>query len=169
MKITWLAPFLLTVQLCFIYGIVLGQSVETAWQSGCAGNDSEVVFYILPGPNCSSFPNVTSPGGWVVNPSSGVTIMPIETGPGTYNQVRMKFANPGLYLVWANYTCSFGGGSGSATPKEFDVDAAPGPPSLTISADKTTICGNGSESVTFTANPTNGGSSPSYEWRIGGV
>src|SRR5690606_21450135 len=89
MKITWLAPFLLTVQLCFIYGIVLGQSVETAWQSGCAGNDSEVVFYILPGPNCSSFPNVTSPGGWVVNPSSGVTIMPIETGPGTYNQVRM--------------------------------------------------------------------------------
>ena len=45
-------------------------------------------------------------------------------------------------------------------------------PSVTITSSSTSICTtapNGSTPVTFTATPTNGGSSPSYQWKNGGV
>ena len=41
------------------------------------------------------------------------------------------------------------------------------PASVTIGASENSIC-NGN-SVTFTANPVNGGSSPSYQWKLNGV
>jgi hypothetical protein len=41
-------------------------------------------------------------------------------------------------------------------------------PAVTLSQSQSPICGNGSNSVTITANPTNPGSSPTYSWSNSG-
>src|SRR4029450_6932289 len=55
----------------------------------------------------------------------------------------------------------------TATSNAITVTASSVTPSVSISASSTSICS--SSSVTFTATPTNGGTSPAYQWQINGV
>lgn len=159
-RVSLLFILILTVQ------FALAQTVNTTSSSGCTGN-TEVVFYIIPGSTCGS-PTIYNPSSWSVSPSGGVTITPVANTatPPSYLQIRVKFANAGTYSIHANYGCSGGGSSGTASRTGFQVNPVV-TPSVSITSSATTICQGAT--VNFSASPTHGGASPSYQWQINGA
>ena len=68
------------------------------------------------------------------------------------------FSDSGVYIV----TATVNGCTSNSVSDTVTILPVPGAPSVTASANFTTI--NTGQSVTFTANVTNGGSTPVYQW-----
>ena len=84
----------------------------------------------------------------------------------------VTFTTSGLtngQVVTCVMTSNLGGVTGSpATSNGITVTVNPVvTPSVNISSNDTTICPN--QNVTFTATPTNGGSTPAYQWKSNGA
>ncbi|ACU08393.1 protein containing immunoglobulin-like domain [Flavobacteriaceae bacterium 3519-10] len=116
----------------------------------CAG--STQIFSVDPVANGTSYT-------WTVNTASGWSIL---SGQGT-NSITVKIGTSSANVsVNATNSCSTGYG-----PYKWVTVTPNLPASVSISANSgTTICA-GSQ-VTFTATPINGGTAPSFQWKVNG-
>ena len=111
----------------------------------CSGSSQSYSIASVSGATSYSW---TLPGGW----SGTSTSTSINVTAGT---------SGGNISVTANNSC------GSSSPQIVAVSVSPNvTPSVSINATQTTICTG--TNVTFTATPTNGGSTPSYQWKLNG-
>ncbi|MCY1022694.1 gliding motility-associated C-terminal domain-containing protein [Pyxidicoccus sp. MSG2] len=105
----------------------------------------------------------TGPGtvtSWSV--SSGATLLSGGT-PGA-SHIQLKWDSP-AFGAYVNAYYNNNGYSGGVTYSNINI-AASVTPSVSITANQTNICPGAS--VTFTASPVNGGSSPYYSWYVNG-
>ncbi len=108
--------------------------------------------------------STNSPTGWTWSFSPSTVTYTGGTSASSQNP-QVIFNNAGVYQV--SLTASNGAGSDAEVkPAHINVTAAV-TPSVSISSSATTICAG--DIVNFTATPTNGGTSPSYQWKVNGV
>lgn len=96
---------------------------------------------------------------WKVNGSN------VGTSSSTYTSTALANNDVVTCVLTSNATCATGS---PATSNPVSMTVNPNlPVSVSISASATTICSG--TSVTFTATPTNGGSTPGYQWKLNGA
>ena len=108
--------------------------------------------------------STNTPSGWNWSFSPSTVAYTGGTSASSQNP-QVTFNNPGVYQV--SLTASNGAGSDAEVKSAYINVAAPLAPAVSIVASNTTICAGAN--VNFTATPTNGGSSPSYQWKVNGV
>jgi uncharacterized protein (TIGR02145 family) len=151
--------------------------------NGCIGRDT-VVLSTTPVPTVSNSPPLvktictgestnipltSSPPGasfhWTASLSSGnVTGFSADSGLVINQVLTNPLATPGIVIY--HITPKIGSCSGSKV--DYQVTVNPGDSvKVSISASGNNICSG--TLVTYTATPTYGGSSPSYQWKVNGV
>ena len=89
---------------------------------------------------------------------------PVGTNSATYTTTTLANGNAVSVVMTSNASPCLTGSP--ATSNTVTMTVNPNlPASVSISATATTICAG--TSVTFTATPTNGGTTPSYQWYVG--
>ena len=146
-----------------MFKINLGSSYQMFDSKEASGSDPRLIitYTILTPPtaNISGNTNIcggesttlTASGGTSYLWSTGATTSSINVSPFTTTQycVTVTDANG-----CTDQTCATVNVTSSVTP------------SVSVSASSTTICSG--DNVAFTATPTNGGSTPSYQWKLNG-
>lgn len=97
---------------------------------------------------------------WKVNGSNVGTNSPTFTSTSLANNAQVSV----VLTAAGNVSCL---STSTATSNVITMTTATKAASVSINASSTTICAG--TNVTFTAIPTNGGSSPSYQWRLNGI
>ncbi|GIV43229.1 MAG: hypothetical protein KatS3mg035_0352 [Bacteroidia bacterium] len=135
-----------------------------------------------PSVTISASPGTTICAGQTVNFSASITGLPfaptyqwqINTGMGftniagatssTYSTSSLN--NGDVIRLRITYSGPCNSGSTFSNQLTFTITSSV-TPSVSITASSNPICSG--QSVTFTATPTNGGSSPTYQWQLNGV
>ncbi len=142
-------PFTVVVNPNLPVSVTIGASATTI----CSG--TSVTFTATP-TNGGTTPSYQ----WKVNGTV------VGSNSATYNSTTLTNGNTVSVVMTSNATpCSIGS---PATSNNVTIIVNPNlPSSVTIGASATTICSG--TSVTFTATPTNGGTTPTYQWKVNGV
>ena len=163
-------------------GLADSYSVTVTNPNNCTGSDT-VQLFTTPVPSVTNNPLSESicsgdstyivltssvPGTmfhWTANLTSGnITGFSADSGL-IINQILIDNL-PTNGVVTYNITPKVGSCAGTSVA--YQVTVTPGVPvSISISASQNNVCAG--TSVTFTAVPTNGGLSPSYQWKVNGV
>lgn len=97
---------------------------------------------------------------WTVSPNAGVVFTPDTAAQNP----TITFTTAGTYT----FTLQATNGSGNGTNTQIITILPALTPSLSVAATPTNpICAGAT--VNFTATPTNGGSSPTYQWQVNGI
>ena len=98
--------------------------------------------------------------------TTGITYSVSPVGAGTINSSSGVMDWSSSFSGTATITASAAGCNGPQTNNQVVTVNPNLPASVSIGASASTICPG--TSVTFTATPTNGGGSPSYQWKVNG-
>ncbi len=128
-------------------------SIATDATSICAGTN--VTFTATP-TNGGTTPSYQ----WKVNGTN------VGTNSATYASTTLANNDVVSVLMTSNATPCLTGSPATSNNVTITVNAA-SPASVSIAADATSICAG--TTVTFTATPTNGGTTPAYQWKVNGV
>ena len=141
--------FLLTAFFLLVHFAVHAQyQVTRASGSSCVGVNQVFVFG---GPSCS-----------IVWGTTGTIVSQTSTS------VTVKWNSPtSNAYVWANFSsCPSPPYTGTAYSPTYTI-TNPVTPAVSIVASQNNVCET--TNITFTATPVNGGTSPTYAWRVNGV
>ncbi|MCX6287753.1 MAG: hypothetical protein NTY96_11620 [Bacteroidetes bacterium] len=147
------------------YSVITGK-VEAGYNPGTS-DCTFIPVIIGPATACEgSTANVyqTDPGGsgytWTISAGGNIT------GGSSTNTITVTWNTAGPQSITVDFT-DFNGCTAS-TPKVYPVTVNPNlPVSISISASANPACEG--DLVVFTATPVNGGSSPSYQWKVNSI